>query len=205
MLHFVSEKNILTRAYSQGDLEVWMRFLLCKHTVWVILLVLLGALLTSCTPDANAEIISPELGARLTAAEANAQVVAQPTPVPLKLAELSQEQILAGLPEEVAASMANAKPENGQSLSLTNGCIGCHSLDPNQQMAGPTWHNIGDTAANRQAGVSPANYLYASITNPNAYMVDGYLANVMPANFGEKLSAQDLADIIRYLLDQHRQ
>ena len=74
----------------------------------------------------------------------------------LQLANLSEEEVIAGLPAEIASLLASANPENGQALSFRYGCVGCHNLDPDLQMTGPTWHNAGDIAANRQPGVSPA-------------------------------------------------
>jgi hypothetical protein len=46
-------------------------------------------------------------------------------------------------------------------------------------------------------------YLYTSITNPNAYIVEGYQPNVMIQTYGQTLSDQDLADILAYLLTLH--
>ncbi len=180
-----------------------MGFLLHRRFIGLVILGLLVFGLAGCTPDASADIISPKLGAQLAAEEAGAQVKVQPTPTPLTIAAMSKAQILAGLPADVAKDMAAAKPDQGKALTVANGCIGCHSLDPNQKMTGPTWHNVADAAANLQPGQSPALYFYTSITDPNAFVVPGFPANVMPQNFKEKLSAQDLADIISYLLQQH--
>ncbi|OUC05851.1 hypothetical protein RY27_24690, partial [Litorilinea aerophila] len=106
----------------------------------------------------------------------------------------------AGLPEDLKAAMADADPARGQQLTLQNGCVGCHSLDPNQPMAGPTWHNLDETAATRMPGKTAAFYLYDSIVNPNDYIVEGYPPNLMIQTFAETISTQDLADIIAYLL-----
>ena len=156
-----------------------------------------------CAPNPESEIVSPQLGAQLAAKEASSVVDALPTPEPLRLAAMTQDEITAGLPAEIASALASADPANGESLSLTNACIGCHSLDPAQQMTGPTWHNIGDTAANRVPNESPALYLYNSIMTPNAFVNAGYPANVMPQNYGDTLDDQALADLISYLLSQH--
>lgn len=156
-----------------------------------------------CAPDPSAGVLSPELGEKLIAEAAGSEVEVKPTPEPLRIANLSDEEIKAGLPEEIAAAMAASDVANGEALTLANGCIGCHALDPDQQMTGPTWYNVGDTAANRVAGGSPALYLYSSIANPNAFVLDGYPANVMPQNYSETLSVQDLADLVSYLLAQH--
>lgn len=70
-------------------------------------------------------------------------------------------------------------------------------------MTGPTWYHVGDIAVSRVAGESPALYLYHSIVNPNLFIVPNYPSNIMPANYSEQLSTQELADLISYLLQQN--
>ena len=124
---------------------------------------------------------------------------ATPTePAPEAAAE--QDSTLDGLPDNLLAAMADADPARGEQLTLTNGCIGCHALNPNQVMAGPTWHNVGATAATRVEGESAALYLYNSIFHPNDYVVEGYMPNIMLQIYEQTLSDQDVADIISYLL-----
>ena len=168
------------------------------------LLILSVSALVACTPDATTEIISPNLGSTLVEARANPYGEQTPTPEPvlIALADLTPEEINAGLPDDVAAALANADPANGELLALTNACIGCHNVDPSVEGTGPTWHNVGDTATMRVPGESPALYLYTSITAPNSYLVPNYAGNLMPANYAELLSAEDLADILAYLLAQ---
>ncbi|HUN21979.1 MAG TPA: c-type cytochrome [Anaerolineales bacterium] len=109
-------------------------------------------------------------------------------------------------------------PVRGEELVTKLGCLGCHQTAGG---AGPAWfadqtangEGIGTRAGNRfgEAGYTGAattaeEYLRESIVQPNANVVnkeDGtpYIAGVMPQNYGtERLEAQDLADIIAYLL-----
>lgn len=174
--------------------------------IWLLVVVsLMGAALAACTPDASASIISPALGEQLAAAEAGAEIVIQPTPELLKYADLTEEQVYAGMPADLAAAVAGADPAGGQTLALSSGCVGCHALDPNQQMTGPTWYNMGDTAANRVPGQGPAEYLHQSIVATNSYIVPGYPANIMPQIYNTTLSQDDLATLIAYLLSLHGQ
>ncbi|MFN2204257.1 MAG: c-type cytochrome, partial [Caldilineaceae bacterium] len=106
----------------------------------------------------------------------------------------------AGMPPSMIEAMANADPRHGEMLTLSSGCTGCHSTDPNMLMAGPTWYNISANAPTRVAGESAGLYLYTSITDPNAYIVDGYQPNIMLQTYKDTLPEQDLADIIAYLL-----
>jgi cytochrome c551/c552 len=168
-----------------------------------LLLVMVVAVLAGCAPNANAELISPQLGAQLYAKEANAEVVIAPTPEPVRFADLTPEEVTAGLPADFAALLAEADPAKGEIAALANGCIGCHALDPNQVMTGPTWYHVADTAANRRPDVSPALYIYDSIVAPGQYLVPGYPANIMPPNYADIISPGDLANLVAYLLTQH--
>lgn len=169
----------------------------------ITFLLLLALGVAACRPDARSAIISPQLGEQLAAQEAGAQIVIQPTPEPLTLAQLTEEEIYEGLPDDLLALVMNADVANGQTVALVNGCVGCHAMDPAVQMSGPTWHNLGDTSANRIPGMSPAYYIWESIVLPNAYIVSGYPANVMPANYDDTISDEDMADLVAYLLAQH--
>lgn len=162
--------------------------------------------LSGCTPDANAAIISPQLG--YVEATATNQPLVSPEEVavveePPTLADLSTEEIRMGLPDEIVALMDSVDLAAGETLALTQGCVGCHALDPDVQMAGPTWHNIGNRAVTRALALGkegPATYLYESISAPNAYVVENFQPNVMPQNYLDVLSDEDFATLIAYLL-----
>jgi cytochrome c551/c552 len=169
---------------------------------WFVLLVL-GVMMAGCAPNANAQLVSPQLGAQLYAEEASGEIVVEPTPVPLKFVDLAPEQVTEGLPADFAAALAAADPSRGETVALSNGCVGCHSVDPAVTMTGPTWSHLADTATNRQPGVSPANYIHESIVNPGAYVVPNYPSGVMPAIYGETIPIEDLANLVAFLLTQH--
>ncbi len=164
-----------------------MKLLQDRNWVYLGAIVLLGLGLAACTPNANANLISPELGAQLYAAESAQEVVVEPTPVPIVFTDLAPEEVTAGLPDDFAAALAAADASQGETVALVNGCVGCHNLDPAVVMAGPTWYHLADTAANRLPGESPALYIYESITNPGAYGVPNYPAGVMPAVYADTI------------------
>lgn len=165
----------------------------------------LATILSGCAPDANAEILSPQLGEQLFAKEVSAVVVAEPTAAPRLLADLTPEEVTAGLPADFAAALAAADASKGESVALTNGCVGCHSTDPAVTMTGPTWHNVGDTAVNRVPGDSPALYIHDSIVNPNGFVVSGFPSGIMPQIYADTIPLEDLANMVAYLLAQHGQ
>jgi cytochrome c2 len=190
--------------FDHAPWEVFMKSSQLRRRMGLTLAVLLfGALvLAACAPDPNELIISPQLGEQMVARDSGDEVVrAEPTPLPL-LASLTPEQIVAGLPEDLVTAINNADPARGEQLALQNGCVGCHALDPNVTMTGPTWYNIGNVAVGREPGVSPAAYLDHSIINPSEYVVPNYPDNIMPKTYGDILSVQDQGDLIAYLLQQ---
>lgn len=166
---------------------------------------LLILLLGSCTPNAEAAILSPGLGDVLEAEAAGEVFVAAP-PVELpKLVDLPPEEVVEGVPADLAEAIANGNLDNALTLVTARGCVGCHQLDPANQLVAPTWHNVGDRAIGRIPGVSPGEYLHQSILAPNDYIVEGFLPNIMPATYGDQLTTQDLGDIIAYLLSLNGQ
>ena len=57
---------------------------------------------------------------------------------------------------------------------------------------------ISQRAGERVPGLSAEDYLRQSIIQPSAFLVSGY-RDIMYPNFKEKLSEQDIADLIAYL------
>jgi len=92
-------------------------------------------------------------------------------------------------------------PVNGQALYETRrlGCSGCHYAGG----SGPIYDGVYERVVNERltlpqfAGYSVEQYLIESIVMPSAYMVEGYAG--MPANFGERLDLQNIADMVEYM------
>ncbi len=85
-----------------------------------------------------------------------------------------------------------------QSVNGAPPCASCHSLD-GSVIVGPSLKGISTRAGTRIAGMDAPHYIYQSITRPAAYLVSGY-SNLMYSQFDQKLSPQQLADLIAYLL-----
>jgi mono/diheme cytochrome c family protein len=85
-------------------------------------------------------------------------------------------------------------------------CKACHSLQPDQVIVGPSLAGIGTIAATIDPPKTAEEYIRESIQDPSAFIVPGnpaFQANgksVMPAGLGNSMTAQDLADVIAYLL-----
>jgi cytochrome c oxidase subunit 2 len=98
----------------------------------------------------------------------------------------------------IAAEAAKTPEGQGKSLTVKNGCIGCHSLD-GSKMTGPTWLGLFGEEVLLNDGstvISDEAYIAESILNPKAKEVKGFAPTVMPAY---PLTDEEIANIIAYL------
>ncbi len=97
-----------------------------------------------------------------------------------------------------AAILAKGGPVAGQAIVAQEGCGGCHSID-GTKMTGPTWRGLYQSQVPLSDGrtvTADQAYLTESIKDPNAKIVAGFPANVMP-HFD--LTDQQIADIVAYI------
>ncbi len=85
-------------------------------------------------------------------------------------------------------------------LGENAGCVTCHSLKEGVVLVGPSLASIGADAAGRQEGVSAAEYLRISITDPDEFLLDGFDRGRMPPDWTEQLSQPDIDALVEYLL-----
>lgn len=78
-------------------------------------------------------------------------------------------------------------------------CNTCHSLEPDVTLVGPSLANIGSEAGNRVEGQSAEEYLRESVTEPDAYVVEGFSPGIMPNTYGTQLTEQQINDLVAYL------
>lgn len=90
----------------------------------------------------------------------------------------------------------------GEQIFRAQPCHVCH-VDATVGPAFPGDPALADVAADRKPGYSAELYLYESIKDASAYVVSGYPDGVMPKDIGERLSPQDTADLIAYLMTLH--
>ncbi len=156
----------------------------------------MAALVAACAPNPTAQLISPAMVART---EEGIVLVVKVIP---KLAELTQDEVMAGLPDDVVAAIEAGDPVEGMEISELQGCAGCHSLVEGEILSGPSWYDIGNTAVGREDEEGPALYLYNSIMSPNASVVRRFDTGVMPEDFADKLSTTDIGHLLALLLSQ---
>ena len=102
------------------------------------------------------------------------------------------------------AELPSSSPEGRRALFITQACGSCHTLDDANAVGivGPSLNEIGAIAETRVPGLDAQNYITQSILQPNAYIVEGYTSNLMPNNYGERLTAEELQALVEYLLEQ---
>jgi cytochrome c oxidase subunit 2 len=84
----------------------------------------------------------------------------------------------------------------GAQVFASNGCGGCHTLAA-AGSGGVTGPNLDEVLPGQSAAM-----VKESIVNPNAKIAKGYPANVMPQNFGEALTPEELENLVQYLLKE---
>lgn len=78
-------------------------------------------------------------------------------------------------------------------------CSTCHALQPDVVVVGPSLAGIATRAESRVPGLSAEAYLRDSIIRPGDYIVPSF-QDVMQKNFGAVLSADQINDLLAYLL-----
>ncbi len=112
--------------------------------------------------------------------------------------------VIEGLPTPTPSTEDLADPvARGRQVYLDNGCGGCHTIDGlSAGTVGPDQTEIGTVAETRRPGMSAEEYILESLLDPSAYIVEGYQDNVMPKNYNELIGAEEMADLVAFLLAQ---
>ena len=106
-----------------------------------------------------------------------------------------------------SAYSGNGNAANGEKLFASQGCAACHSIKEGEKIIGPSLFHAGQTALNRIKDATykgkaktAEEYIRESIVEPNTYVVPGFPAGVMVQDFSKKLSAQELDDLVAFLM-----
>lgn len=113
---------------------------------------------------------------------------------------------VAGVPGEDTGQLASAglagatEPEQ---IFTAAGCGGCHTFAPAGTSAtvGPDLDELASVADQREPGLDAEEYTEEALVDPDAFVVDGFQAGVMPDNYGEQLDEEQLGTLVEYLLD----
>jgi cytochrome c551/c552 len=111
-----------------------------------------------------------------------------------------------GAPEPVSAASYRARVDalltigklaDAEAVVTKYGCVACHRDGANT--VAPSWVGMAERAATRRPPMPADAYIYESIVYPAAYVVEGY-TDLMPKDFAQRLSDQELADVLTFLL-----
>jgi mono/diheme cytochrome c family protein len=96
------------------------------------------------------------------------------------------------------AGVPGAKPPEveggpGAQVFANNGCGGCHTLAA-AGSSGVTGPDLDEALPDQSA-----EEIEEDIVDPNAKITPGYQANIMPQEFGETLSEEELEQLVEYL------
>ncbi|MCB9458972.1 MAG: c-type cytochrome [Anaerolineaceae bacterium] len=116
------------------------------------------------------------------------------------------DAVLADLDSVTGDSFTGQLLYNGMEPALDGsalGCSGCHEGEAAPPTEG-TWTRVDEErlVLSQFEDYSDVHYLVESILHPNDYIVEGYTANLMPTNFGQRMDVQQLADLVAYLMSQ---
>ncbi len=84
----------------------------------------------------------------------------------------------------------------GAQVFANNGCGGCHTL-----AAAKSGGQVGPNLDEALPGQSVAE-IHEDIANPNKEIAKGYPPNVMPQDYAQALSPQELEDLAQYLYEE---
>lgn len=83
----------------------------------------------------------------------------------------------------------------GAQVFANNGCGGCHTLAA-AQSGGTVGPDLDEVLSGQSAAM-----VHEDIVDPNKVIASGYPANVMPLNFEETLSPEELDDLVQFLVE----
>lgn len=104
----------------------------------------------------------------------------------------------------LAACSSRAEPADpvarGQQL-FRGSCLGCHGVTADAPEAlGPNLAGVDARAAANSDGLSAADWLRRATVQPNAEVAPGYSPGLMPANYEQQYSPEELDALVAYML-----
>jgi mono/diheme cytochrome c family protein len=111
-----------------------------------------------------------------------------------------QEQKVAEATPTTPGTAPSGNVEAGKTVFTSSGCGACHTFTPAGTKAtiGPDLDRLEEYA--NKAGEPLEDFTTESIIHPPPkYVPPGFPTNVMPTNFGQTLSTQQLADVVAFL------
>jgi cytochrome c oxidase subunit 2 len=114
-----------------------------------------------------------------------------------KIRVVSNEDFERWLASEGSGTMSLA--DQGKEIYAQKACIGCHSLNGSPGV-GPTWKGLWGSMVETDKGTMKADeaYIRTCILEPNAKVVKGFQANIMPS-FAGQLNEDQIRAVIEFI------
>jgi mono/diheme cytochrome c family protein len=91
-------------------------------------------------------------------------------------------------------------PAEGEKVFNAHGCNGCHTVGGEGSTVGPDLSDVGRLAGTLKPGLRAEVFIREAIVQPDIFTRKGYRAGLMPRDYGQRLSQQELDDLVAYLL-----
>ena len=88
---------------------------------------------------------------------------------------------------------AQGDPAAGKEVFTSSGCGDCHTLS-DAGTSGQVGPDLDEVLQGQDAA-----FIHESIVDPNAQIAEGFPEGVMPQDYGEQLSEEQLANLVAYL------
>ncbi len=103
-------------------------------------------------------------------------------------------------PEAQAAALPPAPPiEKVRPLIEKGGCANCHTIPGIEGATGTVGPEWCDPAKEVQAGKANLAFLREAIVEPNKEIAKGYQPNIMPQNFGDLFSDEEISTLVAFI------
>ncbi len=111
---------------------------------------------------------------------------------------------VAGQPGEDTGALATAglaEATDGEQIFTAAGCGSCHTLAAagSTGTIGPSLDELASVA--EDGGPTPEKYVEESIVEPDAVVAEGFQEGVMPANYQDQLTPEQIQALTEYLLE----
>lgn len=166
---------------------------------------------TSGEPDivSQREVQLPTRPPTLPATEAPSEPAADPTDVSAEptadaaAADAARDGSATDTAPDVGASETEGTPPDrtlGRQIFIVT-CANCHSGEDGA--TGPSLFGMSDVAGSRVEGLSAEEYLYQSIVDPSAYVVDGY-NDIMPGDYADQFTEHEINSLVEFIMIAER-
>ena len=101
---------------------------------------------------------------------------------------------------ESTAEVTGRELFNQRVVGSNPGCVTCHSLEEGVTLVGPSMAGLAVRAGTTVPGLSAADYIRLSITEPDSFVVDGFVEGQMPSGWDQTLTERQIDSLVAFLL-----